>query len=301
MKVVPPIEITPAKVIASNVPETDYPLWAAATTYPVGTRVMLNHRNYESLVAHSSRNPETDSVIPPAWLDLGPTNRWKMFNKRAGNTWLIGTATSNPDSIDLTIRPGARVNSIGLVGVKASTVHITMLVGGAVVYDETFTMSNKAGGSWYRYYFGQFVIKDNVAQFDLPAFSNADIRVVANAPGSTAEIGMLIMGMSKDIGVAVYGSGLGTESYSSIKEDDFGNVSIVPRGRRRYVDFNIVMRGSQVSSALRALEPLSDTAALYIGSEDVDSTIIVGRFERLALVLSTYDRAEYSLEIRSLM
>ncbi len=66
MKVVPPIEITPAKMIASNVPETDYPLWAATTTYPVGTRVMLDHRNYESLIAHSNRNPQSATVTPPA-------------------------------------------------------------------------------------------------------------------------------------------------------------------------------------------------------------------------------------------
>lgn len=300
MKVVPPVEIAPAAMISNNVPETDNALWLIGTAYKVGDKVMLNHRNYEALVAHTGRNPETDTVSPPAWLDLGPTNRWKMFNKRAGNTWTPGTFTSNPESIDLTVRPGKRINSIGLIGVRAASVQIQMIVGGSVVYDQTFSMSLKAGGSWYRYYFGEFKSKDNVARFDLPPFNNADIRVIALAPGGTARIGMMIIGMAKTIGVAVHGTSLSTESYSSVKEDDFGNVTIVPRGKRRTIDFDIVLSSDQVSSTLRTLEPLSDTVALYVGSEGLDYTIIAGRFERLAMGLPMYGRANYSLETRSL-
>lgn len=300
MKIVPPVEIAPAAMISNNVPETDNTLWLVGTAYKVGDKVMLNHRNYEALVAHTGRNPETDTVSPPAWLDLGPTNRWKMFNKRAGNTWTPGTFTSNPESIDLTVRPGKRINSIGLIGVRAASVQIQMIVGGSVVYDQTFSMSLKAGGSWYRYYFGEFKSKDNVARFDLPPFNNADIRVIALAPGSTARIGMMIVGMAKTIGTAVYGTSLSTESYSSVKEDDFGNVTIVPRGKRRTIDFDIVLSADQVSSTLRTLEPLSDTVALYVGSEGLDYTIIAGRFERLAMGLPMYGRANYSLETRSL-
>lgn len=300
MKVVPPVEIAPSAMISNNVPETDNALWLIGTAYKVGDKVMLNHRNYEALVAHTGRNPETDTAFPPAWLDLGPTNRWKMFNKRAGNTWTPGTFTSNPESIDLTVRPGKRINSIGLIGVRAASVQIQMIVGGSVVYDQTFSMSLKAGGSWYRYYFGEFKSKDNVARFDLPPFNNADIRVIALAPGSTARIGMMVIGMAKTIGTAVYGTSIGIESYSSVKEDDFGNVTIVPRGKRRTIDFDIVLSADQVSSTLRALEPLSDTVALYVGSDGLDYTIIAGRFERLAMGLPMYGRANYSLETRSL-
>ena len=305
MKVVPPIEITAAsgKIISSNVPETDNPLWLVGTAYALGAKVIFNHNNYEALVANTGRNPETDKVTPVAWLNLGPTNRWKMFNKRQGTTWMIGSFTTNPESIDLTIRPAARINSFGLVGVMASTVRVVMTVPGTAtpVYDKTFSMSSKAGGSWYQYYFGEFVTKDNVAQFDLPAFNNADIRFLISAPGGTAQVGMLVLGMAKTIGVAVYGTGLGSESYSHVKQDDFGNINVVPGGERRYVDFSVVMTGDQVSSALRTLNLLKDTAALYIGSEDLDYTIIVGRFDRLAMGLPTYDRAEYTLEVRSLM
>ena len=303
MKVVPPVEITPAKIISNNVPETDYPEWVAGT-YAQGIRKIIaaQHTIYEVLAETTTDSP-LDGIAKavPTWMIVSPTNRWKMFNKRAGNTWTIGTFTSNPESIDLTIRPAVRINSIGLVGVRASSVQIKMTVAGDVVYDKTFAMSSKSGGSWYRYYFGQFTTKDNVAQFDLPPFNNADIQVIASAPGGTARIGMMVIGMSKDIGWARFGSGVSIESYSSVKEDAFGGVTIIPRGKRRVVDFDIAMYANQVSTALRTLEPLSDTAALYIGSESVDWSITVGRFDRLALINPNVALAEYSLEVRSLM
>lgn len=303
MKVVPPVEITPAKIISNNVPETDYPEWVAGT-YTQGIRKIIaaQHTIYEVLAETTTDSP-LDGIAKavPTWMIVSPTNRWKMFNKRAGNTWTIGTFTSNPESIDLTIRPAVRINSIGLVGVRASSVRIKITVAGDVVYDKTFSMSIKAGGSWYRYYFGQFTTKDNVAQFDLPPFNNADIQVIASAPGGTARIGMMVIGMSKDIGWARFGSGVSIESYSSIKEDAFGGVTIIPRGKRRVVDFDIAMYANQVSTALRTLEPLSDTAALYIGSESADWSITVGRFDRLALINPNVALAEYSLEVRSLM
>lgn len=303
MKVVPPVEVTPAKLISNNVPETDYPEWVAGT-YNQGDRRIIeaNHLIYEVLAATTTDSPTVGlTKSPPTWMVVSPTNRWKMFNKRAGNTWTIGTVTSNPESIDLTIRPGQRINSIGLVGVLASSVQIKMIVDGEIVYDFTQAMSSKAGGSWYRYYFGEFATRDNVARFDLPPFNNADIQVIASAPGGIAKIGMLVMGMAQDLGWARWGTGIGFDNYSSIKEDDFGNVTITPRGKRDSVDFDVATYTAKVSTVKRALGQLKDTAALYIGSEDVDPTIIVGRFDRFQMILSNVAISEYSLEVRSLM
>lgn len=303
MKVVPPVDITPAKMISNNVPENDEPEWTAGT-YTQGTRRMIvaNHLIYEVLAASTSDSPTVGiAKATPTWMVVGPTNRWRMFNKRAGNTWMIGTYTSNPDSIDLTMRPAQRVNSIGLLGVKAASMRIRMIVAGETVYDVTQQMSTKDGGSWYRYYFGPFVTRDNFAAFDLPPFNNADIRITLEAPGGTAQVGMVVMGMMREIGWARWGTGIGFDNYSNIKEDDFGNVTITPRGRRDYVEFDVAMYTANVSTAKRTLAELKDTAALYIGSEDVDPTIIVGRFDRFQLVLSNVKISEYSLEVRSLI
>lgn len=306
MRVVPGIEITPAKMIVNALPDMDYPAYDPATAYKIGDRVTVDRINYEATVANTGRNPVTDvptAEKPAAWVNNGWVNKYRMFNKQIGNTWKIGTFTSNPESIDLTIRPGKRINAVGLVGVYASSVRIIMTVPGVTdpVYDKTFAMSSKAGGSWYQYYFGQFVTKDNLAEFYLPPFSNADIRVIVSAPGGTARVGMMVVGWAKTIGTAVYGTSLGRKKYSTIKEEFDGSMTITPRGRRKSIDFQVVLQADQISSVQRTLDDVDDMPSLYVGSSDLDYTVIVGIFYDFDTGLPTYNRGEYTLKVRSIM
>lgn len=303
MKAVKGIEITPAKMIVNALPDMDHPAYDPLKAYVIGESVTIDRINYQALAANTNRHPVTDTVAPAAWQNLGWVNKYRMFNKNIGNTWKIGTFTAAPEVIDLTIRPGQRINSIGLVGVFASSVRIIMTVPGVTdpVYDKTFVMSSKAGGSWYQYYFGQFVTKDNLAEFDLPPFNNADIRVVVSAPGGTAQVGMMVIGWAKTIGTAIYGTRLGRKSYSTIKEEFDGSVTITKRGRRRFIDFSVVIPGDEISSAQRTLDALSDIPSLFVGSSELDYTIIVGIYDDLDTGLPTYNRGEYTLKVRSLM
>ena len=303
MKVVPGIEITPAKMIINALPDADYAAWSETKAYVIGDFITIDRINYQALVAHTNRNPVTDTVSPAAWQNLGWVNKYRMFNNNIGNTWKIGTYTSAPDVIDFTVRPGKRINAIGLVGVRASSVRIIMTVPGVTdpVYDKTFAMSLKAGGSWYQYYFGQFTTKDNLAEFDLPPFNNADIRVIVSAPGGTARVGMMVVGWAKTIGTAVYGTSLGRKKYSTLKEEFDGSMTITPRGRRKSIDFQVVLQADQISSVQRTLDEVDDTPALYVGSSNLDYTVIVGIFDDFDTGLPTYNRGEYTLKVRSLM
>lgn len=303
MRVMPGIEITPAKMIINALPDMDYPAYSTTKAYAVGDFVTIDRINYQALVANTNRHPVTDTVTPAAWQNLGWINKYRMFNKNIGNTWKIGTFTSAPEVIDVTIRPGQRINAIGLVGVFASSVRIIMRVPGVTdaVYDKTFAMSLKAGGSWYQYYFGQFVTKDNLAEFDLPPFNNADIRVIVSAPGGTVRVGMMVIGWAKTIGTAVYGTSLGRKKYSTIKEDFDGGVTITKRGQRRSIDFQVVLSGDQISSTQRTLDAVDDIPSLYVGSSELEYTVIVGIFDDFDTGLPTYNRGEYALKVRSLM
>lgn len=303
MRVVPGIEITPAKMFINALPDMDYPAYSTTKAYAVGDFVTIDRINYQALVANTNRHPVTDTVTPAAWQNLGWINKYRMFNKNIGNTWKIGTFTSAPEVIDVTIRPGQRINAIGMVGVFASSVRVIMTVPGVTdpVYDKTFAMSLKAGGSWYQYYFGQFVTKDNLAEFDLPPFNNADIRVIVSAPGGTARVGMMVIGWAKTIGTAVYGASLGRKKYSTIKEDFDGGVTITKRGQRRSIDFQVVLSGDQISSTQRTLDAVDDIPSLYVGSSELEYTVIVGIFDDFDTGLPTYNRGEYALKVRSLM
>ncbi|MGV6394504.1 hypothetical protein ACTUVN_004468 [Pseudomonas caspiana] len=303
MRVVPGIEITPAKMIVNALPDMDYAAYNAGAPYAIGALVTIDRINYQALVANTNRHPVTDTVTPAAWQNLGWVNKYRMFNKDIGNTWKIGTYTSAPEVIDLTIRPGQRINAIGLVGVYASTIRIVMTIPNVAVpvYDRTFSMSLKAGGSWYQYYFGQFTTRDNLAEFDLPPYNNADIRVIVSAPGGTARVGMLVIGWAKLVGTALKGTSLGRKKYSTVKEEFDGSITLTRRGRRRTIDFKVTLKGDQISSAQRILDEVDDIPALYVGSSDLGYTVIVGIADDFDTGLPTYNRGEYTLKVRSLM
>ena len=60
MKVVPPVDITPAKMISNNVPDTDYPAWVAGT-YVQGDRRIVGINAYEVL-AESTTDAPLDGI-----------------------------------------------------------------------------------------------------------------------------------------------------------------------------------------------------------------------------------------------
>lgn len=299
MKVVRPAAVTPATLLSSNVALDDASAWAPGV-YSAGQTVLHNLHVYESLADNNAAEPGAETAVPLKWLDLGACNRWRMFDKRAGTKWLIGKCTERAEFIDLTIRPAQVVNAIGLVGVESTSVRVVMTAPGeGVVYDKTVQMVDTGVSNWYDYWFAPFVRRDNVALFDLPAYGNADVQVIIAAPGGTARVGTLVLGSALEIGMAVYGTGLGVVSYTRTDEDDFGNVSLVPRGSRRTVDFDLRIPTHEIGTALRTLERLRDVPSLYVGDADMDTTIIVGRFERLATIIANPALCEMTLEVRS--
>ncbi len=299
MRVVRPASVTPTTLLSSNVALDDAPAWAAGT-YSTGQTVLHNLHVYESVADSNTVEPGTETTTPLKWIDLGACNRWRMFDKRAGQKWLLGKFTDNAESIDLTIQPGQVVNAIGLVGVAGTSVQVVMTAPGeGIVYDKTVQMADTGVTSWYEYWFAPFERRDNVAVFDLPAYGNADVQVIVSAPGGTARVGTLVLGSALEIGMAVYGTGLGLVSYTRTDEDDFGNVTLTPRGSRRTVDFDLRIPTDQIGTAMRTLEKLRDVPSLYVGDAGMDTTIIVGRFERLATVISNPALCDMTLEVRS--
>jgi hypothetical protein len=296
MRVIRPVAITETSLLSSNVPENDYPAYAAGT-YKLGERVLYQHHIFESLADSNTAAP-TD---PTKWLDLGADNRWRMFDKKAGTKYLLGLTTANPEVIDVTIRPGSVVNSFGVFNVKAATVQVTMTdPNDGVVYDKTVTMADTGVPDWYNYYFSPFERRETTVLLDLPAYGTADVRIQIKQPGGTATAGLIVLGPSTDIGDAVYGTGLGLQSYSQTNEDEFGNMTIISRGSRRIVDYDVRIPTERISSVFRLLEKLRDTPSVYIGHESMESTITVGRFENLSTNIANPALCEMSLEVRSI-
>lgn len=297
MKVVKPIQITDTRLTNSNVSETDYAVWNAATAYTVGQRVIRPtvHKVYERLVAGTTTTaPESDTVN---WVFVSYTNRWKMFDDKGG------TQTTNTSTIDVTLTPNTLFNSLCLLGLDASSVQIIVTdPTDGVVFNSTYNLSSYYGvTNWWRYFFEPLDRKSTLI-VDLPAYSKASIRIIVSDTTGTgiAGVGSCIVGISTDIGSAQYGTSVGITSYSIKQRDKFGNISIVPRAYADNARYALKIPPDRTDYVKRYLTSIRDTACVFIG-EEYDSTVVYGFCKDLDLVFTSFAYSDYSLEVEGLV
>lgn len=300
MKVVDPVTVTPERLLSSSVPVDDAGLWEPGS-YGLGDRVVRGLRLYESLTEANAAEPGAETVAPLQWLDLGPVNRWRMFDKRKGNLWQIGTFTEAAEAISVTIRPGRVVNAVGLVGVVGASVRVVMTAPGeGTVYDRTVSLADTSVQSWYEYFFKPIERRDSAVLLDLPAYGGAELQVTVSAPDDVARVGSLVVGQVVELGEGAYPVSFGGDDYSTIKADAFGNLEISPRLSRDSVSFTFYVDEARSGSVRRLLRRLRNAQGLYVGRDDLDVTIIAGRAEEPAGTLIEPGVTEFRLEVRSL-
>jgi len=295
MRIIKPVEITPAILTSSNVPETDYAAWSAATAYAVGDKVTYNHRNYEALVAHTGANPETDTSDPPKWLDLGATNRWRMFDDR------VGSLTEQAGSIAVELQPGAVINSVALFNLlgRSATVTLTDPSEG-VVYQRTVSLVDAGVSDWYEWFFSPIGRQTDFVLLDLPAYGTATLSVTIDNASDTAAVGHLVMGRQAELGVAVYGSGVGITDYSRKQTDDFGNSVVVERSFSKRAEFDVVVETPQIGRVQRMLAGLRAQPVVWIGAESYESTFLFGYYRDFQISISGPSVSDASITVEGL-
>src|SRR3990167_10514450 len=93
-------------------------LTTSGTQSGTHTATISSHKIYESLSASNVGNTPRSS--PTWWLDIGDTNRWKMFDRS------IASRTTNANSIAITLQPTGRCDSVVLLNISAATVRYRM-------------------------------------------------------------------------------------------------------------------------------------------------------------------------------
>jgi len=140
MKLIRPFTIA-AGNLTSNIAQDDAPEYSATGLYEVGDRVMSTtgaaptYRKYESLAAGNVGNALDDAS---KWLDLGPVNRWAMFDTKNG------TATTSASNISVSVAIDGRADGLALFGLDAERVYAQLTYTGNqhsnfLTYSETFS------------------------------------------------------------------------------------------------------------------------------------------------------------------
>lgn len=298
MRVVPPLTVTDAILTSSTAaePGAGETAWNGATAYAVGdvSYLAATHRKYERLVAGTTAtSPDIDTTN---WLDIGPTNRWKMFDLLRST----GTVQASPLTVVLT--PGERIDAIGLVNLVADAVTITVTVSAVVVYTYTANLLSRPTSGWYSYFFGAFSYRQELALFDLPPFSGAVITVTLTRATGSVTCGGLVLGRSVYLGRTQYNATSDAENYSKITRDDFGNATLVPRRSVPKTSQTVRCKKSDVDRIRMARDDLNAVPALWSGLDDQDSGyfasfLILGIYKTFTINVDQPDDAMISLEL----
>ena len=286
MRVTPPLTITDAILTSSTAaePGAGETAWNAATAYTAGDTAYLasNHTRYERLISGTTAtSPHLDAVN---WSPIGPTNRWAMFDLLR-NT---GTVLASPLTVVLT--PGQRVDTIGLAGLIADEVTISVTSGGSPVFSETYDLRTRNTVSWYGYFHGPFSFRTAVYQFGLPPYTNAVITVTITRASGNVTCGSLILGTSVYIGEAERGAESDALNFSRIERDEFGNATLVPRRTVPKATLNVIADKTNVNRIRALRDELNAVPALWSTLDDqtddyFEAVFLLGIFKRLLITL----------------
>jgi hypothetical protein len=278
MKLIRPITITGAMLTSSNSPETDYTAWSGATAYTVGQYCILasTHKIYQCMIANTNFSPDVNLTgLTPKWLQIGATNRWKMFDA------ISGTQTSIATPLTIVLTPAQIFNSLALLNVAASSITVSMTVLGVNVYSSTVSMTTGLDvQNWYGFFFDPITNKTDVVFQDIPPYSNSIITITINNTSSFAACGNCVIGNSYSMGMTQYGAKAGITDYSVKTVDAFGNMTITPRAYSKRMTVDLAVPSALVDDLATVMALYRSTPIVWIGSDNLYTCLIVYGFYR---------------------
>lgn len=303
LSILVPIAITPAMLTSSTIPETDYGVYNPATGYTLGQRCIANHRIYESQLATANTGHDpTDTVnqFGPIvyWLDIGPTNRWAMFDNEVSSQ---STATT---SMTMVLKPGP-FNSIYLGGLEAVNLNVTVknAPGGTVVYTYTGSLEASMPMNYYDWYFMPFSFLRSKLLTSIPAYSNMEVTVtISSGTGATVKCGVLAFGLLQVLGSTQQGAKAKPKNYGYVKVDDYGKAVIKKGKAATDLTANALIASREARQVQDILESAIGGACMLSCSDNPDYSGLI-RYGLLSgeVVYKTPETSEVSISLEGLI
>lgn len=266
-QIIVPTQITDAMLVSSTVPEPDTgdgTLWNSGTTYAADALVYINHRRYQSVISGNiGRNPITDTNPVPAWVYLGPTNRWAAFDNE------IGTISTGASPMTIVLSPGA-ISGVALFELNAISAVVTMRdeAGGTIVYEREIDLDGSIIDDIYDWFFADAELLRDVVLTDLPgSYTENELKLELNGSGNVS-IGAFLVGKIVDIGETQTGASVGIIDYSRVTRDpDFGKVTIQRRAYSKRGNFSVMCDPADFNRNYRTFVSIRSTPCVFIGTE----------------------------------
>lgn len=299
LRVVNPLTVTSAMLVSTDVPENDYPEWSSGTTYNTGARVILaaQHKVYESAAdGNVGNNPATPSATPK-WKEVGPTNRWKVFDESNSSQ------TVQANKITYRIRPGQSIPALGVLNIRAGVeIKVTVFdAGGAQVTQRVIRLARyPVASSWWTWYFGEKRAPTQALITDLPSYPTGEILIEITGTSELA-VGVILLGVVRDFGLWVKaGARVGIQDYSRKERTEFGDTVIVERAFAKRATLQLCVAAGEVDALNSFMADVRAKACLWIGSERYESTTVYGFYKNYDFGIDYYDYSTFEVDLEGL-
>ena len=295
LTVVKPVRLTPAMLIACNVPETDHPAWSVSTTYAVGARVIDDHLIYQSLVAGNVGHKP--ALSPEQWSPQGSTNRWRAWDSS------VSSQTAAAGLISYEVEMGVAINYIAFLNLSAATsvrVRVTHPRYGGVFDKSVAIRSAPLSPSWWQWYFGERSRRTQVLMPNLNAVPGSRILIDITG-GSGLAVGVILAGVRRDFSMGVLmGASVGIQDYSRKERTDWGDTVIVERPFANRARFPMMLRAREVDAFKTFLAGVRATSCLWVGSDRYESTTVYGFYKSFDILINYYEYSDCEMELEGL-
>ena len=258
------------------------------------TILTSTHRKYQC--ATETRDNPVDGIakVPPTWIDIGPTNKWALFDEKTTET------TKSAGNYTIQLKPTTNTDMIAMMNVSGATqAQITCTSARAgVVYTKTVNLLNiDAITDFYSWFFYELAKEPEFTLLDIPIYSDLTIDIVIT--GTDLEIGRLVVGRQKSIGKVLAGLSSDRKDYSSVSFDSFGNETNITRPIVRQTTYPVLVEKKLAPALENYLDDIRGEPLFwigYIGDGQYKNTF--GRIERSPMVYNNLSHVEYSIKVR---
>lgn len=296
--IIRPITIGDAQLTSSSVAEpaigtdADPAEWNAATNYATDAQATRSsvHKVFQRL-APGGIDASTPESAPTKWVEVQSTNRWRMFDS------VIESQTSAAEEIVLTIAPTSSADRLAIINADCTSVRVQA----GSEYDQTKTLGTRVVDDWLEYFYEPFEVRRDVIFEGLPLGTGHTITVTISAPGGTARVGALVLGLSKELGGAQFGASAGIIDYSTKETNALGYTEVVERPFSKRMNVALIVAAGKVDSLQRILAQYRATPMVWVGAGNLyESLIVYGFYRSFEVVIAYPNHSICNLEIEGL-
>jgi len=231
---------------------------------------------------------------PLIWEYLGYTNKYKCLDSSLASVTEFNGDMEMSFIVD-------KVDKIYMFNLYASevTVTVTDLDTGSIVSSETVSTYSKNGGSWFNYFFNDFVYVSK-GSGDVPIGYNTQIDIIIKGIGGLSKVGLVAIGKTEFFGGTLYGAGVGIIDFSEKKVNSVGETYLKQGNFKETNNLTVDVQSGLTDRAIELLTKYRSIPVVFEGTEEYKSTVVFGIYNKFSTLLSTPSYSKLSIDIESL-